>query len=256
VARKGPGRTGATHRDNKSSDFAQRALPRPFIQTLTTTWCRRRTAGARESFAPASRTAGSTAAAPPDMKGSIASLCWRCAPLRPPGVAALHIRSRSAGRGRRTAFLAPAGWWITCRCAARLRCGRMRGWGRAHIGCGHNGVVWLNVVVHAGAAHGSTPEQGVTRSKDGGACAGVGGLQRRSPGANSARPDGRKCIPPSTSAECFAAGAGGKINTCQAEASSASDRPRHRHRDRCGRRTRLRAFLTAAARRIPLSHHD
>ena len=29
------------------------------------------------------------------------------------------------------------------------------------IGCGHNGVVWLNVVVHGRPAHGSTPERGI-----------------------------------------------------------------------------------------------
>ena len=128
---------------------------------------------------------------------------------------------------------------------------RLWGEGRA-IGCGHNGVVWLNVIVHGRPAHGSNPERGINAlEKMSALVLALRDYQRRLRRRRFRTPAGRFMHPTINVGGVFSGGPGGKINTVPAEASFSIDR-RVIATETVGAAEReLRAFLAAAARRIP-----
>jgi len=96
-----------------------------------------------------------------DMKGSIASLLLALRALRATGTRPRCNVEVSFTADEETDSLLGAGWLVDqvplkADCVVVMEGGE----GRA-IGCGHNGVVWLNVVVHGKPAHGSNPERGI-----------------------------------------------------------------------------------------------
>jgi len=123
------------------------------------------------------------------------------------------------------------------------------------IGCGHNGVVWLNVVVHGRPAHGSTPERGINAlEKMAALVLALEDYKRRLARRRFLTPDGREMHPTINVGGVFAASAGGKINTVPAEASFSIDRRVIATETVADAERELRTFLAAAARRIPHCH--
>ena len=190
-----------------------------------------------------------------DMKGSIACLLLALRALRATGVAPRCNVEVSFTADEETDSLLGAAWLVD---RVPLRADYvvvMEGGEGRLIGCGHNGVVWLNVIVHGKPAHGSTPEQGVNAlEKMSALVLALEAYKQRLARRQFHTPDGRDMHPTINVGGMFAAGAGGKINTVPAEASFSIDRRVIATETVAQAERELRAFLTAAARRIPQCH--
>lgn len=187
-----------------------------------------------------------------DMKGAIASIVFALQALRATGMKPGFNIEVSFVADEETDSTLGTGW-VTAH-------GRLRadyavvgegGEGNA-VCCGHNGVVWLNVHVHGRAAHGSTPEAGVNAlEKMSALVLALNGYKQQLARLTFRAPDGRRLHPTVNLGGVFAAGAGGKVNTVPAAASFTIDRrvlPVESVRDA---ERELRAFLRAAAKKIP-----
>ena len=187
-----------------------------------------------------------------DMKGSIASLVLALRALQATAMPPRCNIEVSFTADEETDSFLGANWVVD---HVPLRADYvvvMEGGEGRHIGCGHNGVVWLNVVVHGRPAHGSTPEQGVNAlEKMAGLVLALEDYKRRLTRRKFRTPDGRAMHPTINVGGVFASGAGGKINTVPAEASFSIDRRVIATETVADAERELRAFLTAAARRIP-----
>jgi succinyl-diaminopimelate desuccinylase len=118
--------------------------------------------------------------------------------------------------------------------------------------CGHNGTVWLEVKVHGRAAHGSTPEAGVNALEKMSALV----LELEAYKKTLARtrfrtPEGVTMHPTINVGGVFSCGEGAKINTVPAHASFSIDRRVLATESHTAAERDLRAYLAAAARRIP-----
>ena len=118
--------------------------------------------------------------------------------------------------------------------------------------CGHNGTLWMEVTVHGRAAHGSMPQNGVNALEKMAALV----LELEAYKKNIARrtfvtPEGKTMRPTINVGGVFECGPGGKINTVPALASFSIDRRVLAIEDHAAAERDLRAFLAAAARRIP-----
>ena len=187
-----------------------------------------------------------------DMKGSMACLLLALRALRATGTRPRCNVEVSFTADEETDSLLGAGWLVD-RVPLRADCAVVMegGEGRA-IGCGHNGVVWLNVVVHGRAAHGSMPARGINAlEKMAALVLALEDYKRRLARRRFRAPDGRVMHPTINVGGVFAAGAGGKINTVPAEASFSIDRRVIASETTAAAERELRAFLAAAARRIP-----
>ena len=187
-----------------------------------------------------------------DMKGSIAGLLLALRALRATGTRPRCNVEVSFTADEETDSFLGAGWLVD---RAPLRADYAvvmeGGEGRA-IGCGHNGVVWLNVIVHGRAAHGSVPERGINAlEKMSALVLALEDYKRRLARRSFRTPEGRTMHPTINVGGVFAAGAGGKINTVPAEASFSIDRRVISSETTASAERELRAFLAAAARRIP-----
>ncbi|MDD2762876.1 MAG: ArgE/DapE family deacylase [Opitutaceae bacterium] len=187
-----------------------------------------------------------------DMKGSIASLILALRALRATGARPRCNIEVSFTADEETDSLLGAGWLVDqTPLRADYAVVMEGGEGRA-IGCGHNGVVWLNVVVHGKPAHGSMPDRGVNAlEKMSALVLALEGYKRRLVRRRFRTPDGRVMHPTINVGGVFAAGAGGKINTVPAEASFSIDRRVIATETVAAAERELRSFLAAAARRIP-----
>ena len=187
-----------------------------------------------------------------DMKGSIASLLLALRSLRATGTRPRCNVEVSFTADEETDSLLGAGWLVD---QAPLKADYVvvmeGGEGRA-IGCGHNGVVWLNVMVHGKPAHGSNPERGINAlEKMSALVLALEDYKRRLARRRFRTPAGRVMHPTINVGGVFAAGAGGKINTVPAAASFSIDRRVIATETVAAAERELRAFLAAAARRIP-----
>jgi len=118
--------------------------------------------------------------------------------------------------------------------------------------CGHNGVVWLNVHVHGKAAHGSTPQAGINAlEKMSALVLALDGYKQVLARKKFTSPDGRVMTPTMNVGGVFAPGEGGKVNTVPAAASFTIDRRVLPVETVAVAERELRAFLVAAARKIP-----
>lgn len=187
-----------------------------------------------------------------DMKGAIASILFALRALRATGTRPLCNVEVSFTADEETDSLLGAGWVVE---RGRLRADYAvigeGGEGDA-VCCGHNGVVWLNVVVHGRAAHGSTPEHGVNALEKMAAL--VLALQdhaRQLARRTFRSPDGRVMHPTLNVGGVFSSGEGGKINTVPALACFSIDRRVLATENLATAEKELRAFLRKAATQIP-----
>lgn len=128
----------------------------------------------------------------------------------------------------------------------------MEGGEGGRIGCGHNGVVWLEVTVHGRAAHGSQPEDGINAlEKMSALVLALEDYKQKLARRTFRTPDGGAMRPTINVGGVFSEGAGGKINTVPAEARFSIDRRVLATENHAAAECELRAFLTAAARKIP-----
>jgi len=118
--------------------------------------------------------------------------------------------------------------------------------------CGHNGTLWLEVTVHGRAAHGSTPQDGVNAlEKMAALVLGLEAYRKRIARRSFVTPEGKTMRPTINVGGVFACGPGAKINTVPAQASFSIDRRVLAVEDHAAAERGLRAFLAAAAKRIP-----
>jgi len=118
--------------------------------------------------------------------------------------------------------------------------------------CGHNGTLWMEVTVHGRAAHGSTPEEGVNAlEKMAALVRELEAYKKVIARRKFVTPDGTTMRPTINVGGTFSSGEGGKINTVPAKAVFSIDRRVLAVEDHKAAERDLRAFLAAAARRIP-----
>jgi succinyl-diaminopimelate desuccinylase len=118
--------------------------------------------------------------------------------------------------------------------------------------CGHNGTLWLEVTVHGRAAHGSRPEAGINAMEKMAALVfELEAYKKRIARRMFVTPEGKTMRPTINVGGVFSCGPGAKINTVPAQASFSIDRRVLAIEDHAAAERELRAFLAAAARRIP-----
>lgn len=187
-----------------------------------------------------------------DMKGSIASLLAALQAMRATGTVPRLNVEVSFTADEETDSELGAGWLVRHAPIRPDYAVVMEGGEKNTVCCGHNGTLWLEVTVHGRAAHGSTPECGVNAlEKMAALVLLLDEYKQRISGTTWTTPEGKTMRPTVNVGGVFDCGEGAKINTVPGTARFTIDRrvlPVENHpaveRD-------LRAFLAAAARRIP-----
>ena len=187
-----------------------------------------------------------------DMKGSIASLLMALDSLRATRTAPRLNVEVSFTADEETDSVLGTGWLVAHAPIRPDYAIVMEGGERHRVCCGHNGTLWLEVTVHGRAAHGSTPEKGVNAlEKMSALVLALGDCQRRLARRTFVTPEGKTMRPTINVGGVFAPGPGGKINTVPALATFTLDRRVLAIEDPVAAERDLRAFLAAAARKIP-----
>jgi succinyl-diaminopimelate desuccinylase len=187
-----------------------------------------------------------------DMKGAIASIVFALKALQATGTRPNFNVEVSFTADEETDSTLGTGWVVD---HGRIRADYAvvgEGGEGAAVCCGHNGVVWLNVHVHGKAAHGSIPDKGINAlEKMSALVLALDAYKRKLARRVFRSPDGTRMIPTLNLGGVFAAGEGGKVNTVPAAASFTIDRRVLPTEDIRDAERELRAFLVAAARKIP-----
>jgi succinyl-diaminopimelate desuccinylase len=187
-----------------------------------------------------------------DMKGSMASLLLALQSLRATQTPPKMNVEVSFTADEETDSVLGAAWLVAHAPIKPDYAVVMEGGQGGQVCCGHNGVVWLEVTVHGRAAHGSEPHRGVNAlEKMSALVVALEDYKRTLARRTFVTLEGKTMRPTINVGGVFASGPGGKINTVPAEASFSIDRrvlaiESHRVAER-----EVRAFLAAAARRIP-----
>ena len=187
-----------------------------------------------------------------DMKGSIASLLAAVEALRATGAVPRLPLELSFTADEETDSALGTGWLVQNAPIRPDYAIVMEGGEEHRVCCGHNGTLWLEVTVHGRAAHGSKPAAGINAlEKMAALVLALQDYQHRLARRTFVTPEGVTMRPTLNVGGVFAAGPGGKINTVPSLASFTIDRrvlavETHEHAERD-----LRAFLAAAARKIP-----
>jgi succinyl-diaminopimelate desuccinylase len=188
-----------------------------------------------------------------DMKGSIASLLLALQALRATRTAPHLNLEVSFTADEETDSLLGTGWLVQHAPIRPDYAIVMEGGERTSICCGHNGVVWLQVAVHGRAAHGSKPEAGINAfEKMAALTRALSDYQRLIAVRHRfTAPDGEVRHATANVGGVFTGGEGGKINTVPGYAAFTIDRRVLPGEDHVRAERDLRAFLAAAARKIP-----
>ena len=187
-----------------------------------------------------------------DMKGSIASLLTALDALRSTHTHPKMNVEVSFTADEETDSILGAEWVVDHGPIRPDYAVVMEGGEGEEVCCGHNGTLWMEVTVHGKAAHGSTPEKGVNALEHMAALV----LELESYKKKIARntfltPEGTTMRSTINVGGVFESGPGGKINTVPALASFSIDRRVLATENHAAAERDLRAFLAAAARRIP-----
>jgi len=187
-----------------------------------------------------------------DMKGSIASLLTALDAVRVTGAAPRMNVEVSFTADEETDSVLGTGWLVDHAPIRPDYAIVMEGGERHSVCCGHNGTIWLEVTVHGRAAHGSRPDLGVNAlEKMAALVLALDGHSRALAHRAWRTPDGRVARPTLNLGGVFGCGEGAKINTVPAFASFTIDRRVLAIEDHAAAERELRAFLAAAARKIP-----
>ncbi len=187
-----------------------------------------------------------------DMKGSIASLLLALQALRATGTAPRLNVEVSFTADEETDSALGTGWLVAHAPISPDFAVVMEGGERNEVCCGHNGCVWLEVTVHGRAAHGSRPDLGVNAlEKMSALVLALGDYQKKLAHKKWRTPNGRVASPTLNVGGVFGCGDGAKINTVPATATFTLDRRVLAIENHAAAERDLRAFLAAAARKIP-----
>lgn len=187
-----------------------------------------------------------------DMKGAIASLILALRALQATGAAPALDVEVSFTADEETDSALGAGWVVEHGGVHPDYALVLEGGEGRMIGCGHNGVVWLEVTVHGRAAHGSVPGQGVNALEHMARLVLALDDHAAEIGQRSfTAPDGSVRRPTLNVGGVFSSGDGGKINTVPALARFSIDRRVIPTETAAEAERELRAFLATAARAIP-----
>lgn len=187
-----------------------------------------------------------------DMKGSIASLLTALDALRATGTKPLMNVEVSFTADEETDSVLGAGWLVQHAPIDPDYAVVMEGGERDGVCCGHNGTIWLEVVVHGKAAHGSQPEKGVNAlEKMAALILALDEYKQTLAQTTWETPEGKTMRPTMNIGGVFHCGEGAKINTVPAHASFTIDRRVLAIEDHAAAEKDLRAFVAAAARKIP-----
>ena len=187
-----------------------------------------------------------------DMKGSIASLLLALRALRATGTTPRLRVEVSFTADEETDSALGAGWLVKNAPIRPDYALVLEGGEGRRIGCGHNGVVWLEVVVHGRAAHGSTPHLGINALEH--ASRLVLALRDHADALRDrvfTAPNGEERRPTLNIGGVFSSGEGGKINTVPALARFSIDRRVTPAESVATAERELRAFLAAAVKNLP-----
>lgn len=187
-----------------------------------------------------------------DMKGSIASLLLALRALRATGASPKVNVEVSFTADEETDSELGTGWLVRNASIQPDYAVVMEGGEGSAVCCGHNGTLWLEVIVHGKAAHGSLPDHGINALEKMSAL--VLALNRYK--QTLARtvwvtPEGKTMRPTINVGGVFDCGVGAKINTVPAHASFTIDRRVLPIENHAAAERTLRGFLLSAARKIP-----
>ncbi|HEU5081353.1 MAG TPA: ArgE/DapE family deacylase [Opitutaceae bacterium] len=186
-----------------------------------------------------------------DMKGSIASLLLALKALRAVRVSPRMNIEVSFTADEETDSALGAGWLVQHAPIDPDYAIVMEGGENDAVCCGHNGVVWLEVVVHGKAAHGSKPEEGVNAlEKMAALVLALEEHKRQLSQRTFKTPEGITMVPTLNIGGVFTQGPGAKINTVPAEARFTIDRRVLAIESAARAESELRGFLAKAARQI------
>lgn len=186
-----------------------------------------------------------------DMKGSIASLLMALRALRATRTEPAMRVEVSFTADEETDSALGAAWLVKYAPIAPDFVVVMEGGERGKVCCGHNGVVWLDVIVHGQAAHGSRPERGINAlEKMSALVVSLDGYRRKLAKRSFASPDEKVMHPTLNIGGVFSQGLGGKVNTVPAEARFSIDRRVLPTENVATAERELRNFLADAARQI------
>ncbi len=187
-----------------------------------------------------------------DMKGSMASLLLALQAVRATGAKPRLNLEVSFTADEETDSVLGTGWLVEHAPIRPDFAVVMEGGELNHVCCGHNGTLWLEVAVHGRAAHGSTPERGINAlEKMSALVLALRDYQRQLDRRTFVTPEGKTMRPTINVGGVFAPGPGGKINTVPALGTFSIDRRVLAIENHVDAERELRAFLTAAARKIP-----
>ncbi len=187
-----------------------------------------------------------------DMKGSMAALALALRALRVTGTTPRVNVEVSFTADEETDSELGAAWLVRHAPISPDYAVVMEGGELGHVCCGHNGVVWLEITVHGRAAHGSLPEKGINAlEKMSALVLALEDYKRELAAREFLTPDGTRMRPTINVGGVFSAGEGGKINTVPALAKFSIDRRVLAIESHVRAEKELRAFLAAAARKIP-----
>jgi succinyl-diaminopimelate desuccinylase len=190
-----------------------------------------------------------------DMKGSIASLLMAVRALRATGSAPRMNLEISFTADEETDSALGTGWLVANAPIAPDYAIVMEGGEGRNVCCGHNGTLWLEVQVHGRPAHGSLPHKGINALEKMAALVRAFDAYKQTLARRTWKtPEGKLHRPTVNLGGVFHCGEGAKINTVPAHASFTIDRrvlPIEQH---AAAERELRAFITAAARKIPRCH--
>ncbi|MDO8544987.1 MAG: ArgE/DapE family deacylase [Opitutaceae bacterium] len=187
-----------------------------------------------------------------DMKGSIASLLMALRALRATRTPPRLNVEVSFTADEETDSVLGAGWLVKHAPIEPDYAVVMEGGEGSMVCCGHNGTIWLEVDVHGRAAHGSLPERGINALEKMAALVLSFNDYKRDIGRRTWRtPEGKTMRPSVNLGGVFHCGEGAKINTVPAHASFTIDRRVLAVENHAEAERELRAFLAAAARKIP-----
>jgi succinyl-diaminopimelate desuccinylase len=187
-----------------------------------------------------------------DMKGSIASLLLALQALRATSQKPKMNLEVSFTADEETDSALGTGWLVEHAPIKPDYAIVMEGGELNQVCCGHNGTLWLEVTVHGKAAHGSRPDLGVNAlEKMSALVLALGDYQKKLARKKWRTPNGRLASPTLNLGGVFSCGDGAKINTVPALAKFTLDRRVLAVESHAVAERDLRAFLAAAARKIP-----
>jgi succinyl-diaminopimelate desuccinylase len=186
-----------------------------------------------------------------DMKGSIASLLTALDALHKTGSRPSMNIEVSFTADEETDSVLGAQWVVENAPIQPDYAIVMEGGEGDEVCCGHNGTLWLEVTVHGRAAHGSRPENGVNALEKMASLVLELEAYKKTIGRRTfVTPEGKTMRPTINVGGVFSGGEGSKINTVPALASFSIDRRVLAVEDHAAAERDLRAFLSAASKRI------